>query len=48
MEHWLADSTTIHNWYFFPNASISYNFIVKYVSFVIYIFNRKKVLANTL
>ena len=42
IEHWQTDPSSIHKWYSFPNASISYNSAVSYFNFyVICIFNRK-------
>ena len=36
MEHWLADSASILDLYFFPNTSISYNSVVSYIWLIHY------------
>ena len=49
VEHWLTDSTSIHKWYSFQNASVYYNSEVSYFNFyVICIFKRKWVLSDFL
>ena len=49
MEHWLVYLATIHKWYPFPNAFISFNYVVSYFNFCYLHFQQEiKLLANSL
>ena len=41
MEHWLAGTPSVHNWYPFPNVCVSYNYVGGYVSFCYFYFQQE-------